>query len=499
MDYGPAPESNTIVKDWLTQHASGFGHFINGAFTKPKNLFDVFNPASAEKIASASNGTAADVDAAVAAAAKAFKSWSSLSGFERAKHLYALARHIQKRERFLAVLETMDNGKTIRESRDIDVPLVARHFYHHAGWAQLADSEFKGYGPIGVCGQIIPLVPAPDHIEDDPHLCGDRIDNDQNGQFDCGDRACQAVPEACCVREFDDVSCSDGRDNDQNGFTDCKDFGCRGGRFVTVCQHETICNDGRDNDGDDLTDCADSDCTGTAGCPVLSEAGACADGVDNDHDGQIDCCDTDCTADPACAGMVRMENTASQCGDGVDNDCNGYKDCADFSCTSASRGATPDAIALCMSTAENTLARCMDGIDNDGNGFADCAEFSCTMASRGASPEAIAYCLAHTEADPAKCSDGVDNDGNGFTDCADHGCSRSTDPATLAVCFEDVDATTGLTNPANCHDGVDNDGDGSTDCADFDCAENPATSQARDADGGVPTDKCEFGAFCRGA
>ncbi len=156
MDYGPAPESNTIVKDWLAQHAAGFGHYINGAFTKPKNLFDVFNPASAEKIASASNGTAADVDAAVAAATKAFKSWSALSGFERAKHLYALARHIQKRERFLAVLETMDNGKTIRESRDIDVPLVARHFYHHAGWAQLADSEYKGYGPIGVCGQIIP-------------------------------------------------------------------------------------------------------------------------------------------------------------------------------------------------------------------------------------------------------------------------------------------------------------------------------------------------------
>ncbi|NMD08143.1 MAG: aldehyde dehydrogenase family protein, partial [Phyllobacteriaceae bacterium] len=101
-------------------------------------------------------GTAADVDAAVKAARKAFPAWSRLSGHARAKHLYALARHIQKRERFFAVLETMDNGKTIRESRDIDVPLVARHFYHHAGWAQLIDTEFKGYGPVGVCGQIIP-------------------------------------------------------------------------------------------------------------------------------------------------------------------------------------------------------------------------------------------------------------------------------------------------------------------------------------------------------
>ncbi len=157
MDYGPAPESNSHIKDWLKLHEKGFGHFINGAFTAPKGkTLDVFNPASMDKLAIVQNGTAADVDAAVAAARKAFKSWSALSGFERAKHLYALARHIQKRERFLSVLETMDNGKTIRESRDIDIPLVARHFYHHAGWAQLVDTEFKGYGPVGVCGQIIP-------------------------------------------------------------------------------------------------------------------------------------------------------------------------------------------------------------------------------------------------------------------------------------------------------------------------------------------------------
>ncbi len=102
------------------------------------------------------HGSAAEVDAAVAAARNAFQAWSKLPGHARAKYLYAIARLIQKRERFLAVLETMDNGKTIRESRDIDIPLVARHFYHHAGWAELMATEFKGYGPIGVCGQIIP-------------------------------------------------------------------------------------------------------------------------------------------------------------------------------------------------------------------------------------------------------------------------------------------------------------------------------------------------------
>ena len=156
MDYGTAPEANGHVRDWLKSHADGFGHFINGAFTKPAHLFGISNPATGEKLARASQGTAADVDAAVNAARKAFGAWSRLSGHERARHLYALARLIQKRERFLAVLETMDNGKPIRESRDIDIPLVARHFYHHAGWAELIADEFPGFEPIGVCGQIIP-------------------------------------------------------------------------------------------------------------------------------------------------------------------------------------------------------------------------------------------------------------------------------------------------------------------------------------------------------
>jgi aldehyde dehydrogenase (NAD+) len=158
MDYGKAPESNAQILEWLAFHKEGFSHFIGGGYlaAKASQKINVYNPHNNERLAQVTNGTAEEVDEAVAAARKAFKTWSKLSGYARAKHLYALARHIQKRERFLAVLETMDNGKTIRESRDIDVPLVARHFYHHAGWAQAMDGEFKDHGPLGVCGQIIP-------------------------------------------------------------------------------------------------------------------------------------------------------------------------------------------------------------------------------------------------------------------------------------------------------------------------------------------------------
>jgi aldehyde dehydrogenase (NAD+) len=156
MEYGPSPESNEHVAAWLAAHPQGFGHFIDGAFTKPGALFEVANPANGKLLAKVTQGTAGDIDAAVAAARKAFASWSTTPGHIRARHLYALARHVQKRDRFLAVLETMDNGKPIRESRDLDVPLVARHFYHHAGWAELIETEFPGQGPVGVCGQIIP-------------------------------------------------------------------------------------------------------------------------------------------------------------------------------------------------------------------------------------------------------------------------------------------------------------------------------------------------------
>jgi aldehyde dehydrogenase (NAD+) len=156
MEYGPAPESDKEALGWLAKHERVFGHFIGGAWTEPGALFDVINPATNTVIARVTNGTSADVDAAVSAARAALTDWKALSGHARARHLYALARGVQKHSRLLAVLESMDNGKSIRETRDIDVPLVARHFYHHAGWAQLLESEFAGYEAIGVVGQIIP-------------------------------------------------------------------------------------------------------------------------------------------------------------------------------------------------------------------------------------------------------------------------------------------------------------------------------------------------------
>ncbi|MGB5869375.1 MAG: aldehyde dehydrogenase family protein [Albidovulum sp.] len=155
MDYGPAPEATGEVVKWLKARAS-FGHYINGVFTKPGKSFAVRNPATGAVLAKVAQGSGADVDAAVKAARAALPGWSKLPGHERARWLYALARSVQKRERFLAVLETLDNGKPIRETRDIDIPLVARHFYHHAGWAEMLADEFPGRGPAGVCGQIIP-------------------------------------------------------------------------------------------------------------------------------------------------------------------------------------------------------------------------------------------------------------------------------------------------------------------------------------------------------
>ena len=146
-----------------SERQGGFGHFINGAFSKPGELFDVFNPATGDRIARVTQGAPKDIDAAVAAARKALPKWAALSGFERSKHLYALARHVQKRERFLSVLETIDNGKPIRESRDIDVPLVARHFYHHAGWASLIDQRvLQGRSPPACAGRSSVKIPAAD-------------------------------------------------------------------------------------------------------------------------------------------------------------------------------------------------------------------------------------------------------------------------------------------------------------------------------------------------
>jgi aldehyde dehydrogenase (NAD+) len=156
LDYGPAPEAPDQALAWLDGHERRFGHFIDGAFTAPGKTFASDNPANGEKLAEIADGTAADVDAAVKAARAAFPAWSALSGYERGKYLYALARAIQKHARLFAVLETLDNGKPIRESRDADIPLVARHFYHHAGWATHLARTFPDHVPYGVCGQIIP-------------------------------------------------------------------------------------------------------------------------------------------------------------------------------------------------------------------------------------------------------------------------------------------------------------------------------------------------------
>ncbi|WP_286789526.1 aldehyde dehydrogenase family protein [Thioclava sp. UBA3469] len=156
MEYGVAPEDDSQARKWLAKHEGGFGHFIDGAMTKPGDLFEVRDPASDTVLARVTQGSASDVDAAVAAARKAQSGWAKLSGHQRATHLYALARHIQQHSRLLAVLETLDSGKPIRESRDIDIPLVARHFYHHAGWAEILEDELPGHSAQGVCGQIIP-------------------------------------------------------------------------------------------------------------------------------------------------------------------------------------------------------------------------------------------------------------------------------------------------------------------------------------------------------
>ena len=144
MEYGPAPEDPKEVSAWLDRHGRKFGHFINGAWAAPvaSEYFDTVDPSNGEKLAVAAQGSAADIDAAVKAARAALPEWSALTGHSRAKYMYALARLVQKHSRRLAVLETMDNGKPIRESRDIDIPLVVRHFYHHAGWAQLLAQEF---------------------------------------------------------------------------------------------------------------------------------------------------------------------------------------------------------------------------------------------------------------------------------------------------------------------------------------------------------------------
>jgi aldehyde dehydrogenase (NAD+) len=158
MEYGPAPEDPKEAMAWLDLRNRRFGHFIDGAWRPPAEggYFETADPSTGEKLATVAQGSPADIDAAVKSASAALPRWQALTPHARARYLYALARTVQKHSRRLAVLETMDNGKPIRESRDIDIPLVIRHFYHHAGWAQLLHQEFPGYAACGVVGQIIP-------------------------------------------------------------------------------------------------------------------------------------------------------------------------------------------------------------------------------------------------------------------------------------------------------------------------------------------------------
>ncbi|HYB85532.1 MAG TPA: aldehyde dehydrogenase family protein [Streptosporangiaceae bacterium] len=155
-DYAPAPESRDIV----TIHPEN-GLFIDGEFVPPAagESFATLNPASEEKLADVAAGGGADVDRAVTAARHAFdRTWGQLPGRERAKYLYRVARAIQERAREFAVLESLDNGKPIKESRDVDIPLAAAHFFYHAGWADKLG--YAGFGPqpraVGVAGQVIP-------------------------------------------------------------------------------------------------------------------------------------------------------------------------------------------------------------------------------------------------------------------------------------------------------------------------------------------------------
>ncbi|MGA9115869.1 MAG: aldehyde dehydrogenase family protein [Bacteroidota bacterium] len=159
LDYGPAPEQEARTREWLKAHGGRFSHSIAGRWHPPAGgeYFRTTNPARSEEVlAEVALGRQADVEAAVAAARGAFPSWSALPPHHRARYLYAVARAVAKHARVFAVLESLDNGKPIRETRDIDVPVVIRHFYYHAGWAQNLEREFPGWRPGGVIAQIVP-------------------------------------------------------------------------------------------------------------------------------------------------------------------------------------------------------------------------------------------------------------------------------------------------------------------------------------------------------
>jgi aldehyde dehydrogenase (NAD+) len=158
MEYGPSPEAVDVAVEWLEEHRRVFYPFIDGGFTRfiDECYFESIDPRDGQTLARIVRCGEIEIDAAVEAAKLAFPRWSGLTGYERARYLRTIAHGIQKHARLFSVLETLDSGKAIHESRDVEMSLVARHFYHHAGWAHLRNETFIGYEPLGVCGQIIP-------------------------------------------------------------------------------------------------------------------------------------------------------------------------------------------------------------------------------------------------------------------------------------------------------------------------------------------------------
>ncbi|CAH1799054.1 unnamed protein product [Owenia fusiformis] len=158
MSYGPAPEAPNVAQAWLDDHKRDFGLFIDNKWVKPegRKSYQTKNPATGEVLAATCQATQEDVDIAVKSSRKAYESWSKLSCHARARHLYSIARHVQKHHRLISVVESLDNGKPFRETRDADIALVVRHFYHHAGWAQLMDTEMREWKSVGVIGAIVP-------------------------------------------------------------------------------------------------------------------------------------------------------------------------------------------------------------------------------------------------------------------------------------------------------------------------------------------------------
>ena len=271
--------------------------------------------------------------------------------------------------------------------------------------------------------------------EDQWIICHDQIDNDNDGNYDCGDRSCSNIREMCCAREFDNTRCSDGIDNDQNGYTDCQDFGCRMNPFVSVCREDDLglCTDGVDNDGDGRIDCEDRDCLRIRDDAILAQI-------------QVFC------------GAVPEEDQAA-CSDGIDNNFNGYTDCEDFSC---SRSIDPGVSQYCA----GILAQ---------------------AAEEEAAPPATSCPSGPIEGSVEGCRDGCDNDGNGFIDCEDFACSRSRDPQVRSLCVESAYVPDDFPSPAaeaearrvadeNCSNDIDEDLDGFVNCADTDCSWNPLVS-----------------------